>query len=316
MNIQKENNMILSLCPNPSIDSFAGLENFNAGGVNRISFLEEYPGGKGVHVAMAIAELGVSSNLLGFWAGATGEWIKNECIIRNVEVNGVNILGNNRKCYTFLSENPRLHHTELLEPGPKIGEADFNQFISLFEREVSEYETICMSGSWPTGAPENAYAELISIAKKNGKKVMLDCTGIQLENALETGFFGLHLNHHEAKELCGSTDINSLQKFLDDKVELIALTKGGDGLEIAYKNQIIRAKISLSPKEIISTVGSGDCLTAGIAYGLDKKLELSEIAAWGVACGSANCLNKDLGMIKKQDVEMMLRQVQIETNEK
>ena len=313
MTIQKENSMILSLCPNPSIDSFAGLQNFNAGGVNRISFLEEYPGGKGVHVALAIAELGAASNLMCLWAGTTGEWIKKECILKNVEVKGLSIPGNNRKCYTFLSENPELDHTELLEPGPEIGQEEFNRFISLFESEVSVYEVICMSGSWPTGAPENAYAELIKIAKKHDKKVMLDCTGIQLENALKEGFFGIHLNHHEAKTLCGATDIISLRKFLGDKVELIALTKGKDGLELAYREQIISAKISLSRDQIISTVGSGDCLTAGIAYGLDKKLDLSEIAVWGVASGSANCLNKDLGMIKMKDVEMMLKQVQIAT---
>lgn len=308
--------MILSLCPNPSIDSYAGLENFHPGSVNRFSFLEEFPGGKGVHVALAIAELGLSSRLFGFWAGGSGEWIKSECALRNVEVKGRSISGNNRKCYTFISENPDLHNTELLEPGPKLRDFDFNHFVSLFEGKIAESEIICMSGSWPEGAPENGYAQLIKIAAKNHKKVILDCTGIQLENALKEGFFGIHLNHHEAKALCGANDINSLQKFLGDKVELIALTSGGEGLELAYKNETIKAKINIAPNEVISTVGSGDRLTAGIAYALDQKLKLSEIAAWGTACGTANCLNKDLGMLKKQDVEMMLKQVQIETYEK
>lgn len=307
--------MILSLCPNPSVDAYARISDFRLREVNRISKLEDYPGGKGIHVALALAELGISSKLLGIWAGGSGDWIINECKAKNVGVNGVSIEGNNRKCYTFISENPELHHTELLEPGPKFNNTDYEKFIALFIKEVSEANLICMSGSWPPGSPNDGYAQLIRTAKKHHKKVILDCTGIQLENALKEGFFGIHLNHHEAKALCGATDIKSLKSFLGDKVELIALTRGDEGLELAYQNEIIKAKIKLSANEIVSTVGSGDCLTAGIAYAFNQKLKLSEIAAWGAACGSANCLSKDLGMLKRQDVNKMLKQVQIETYE-
>jgi len=80
--------MILSVCPNPSIDTYAWLDNFESGGVNRIKKLEEYPGGKGVHVALAIAELGGRSKLLANWAGNNGDWIKKECINRNIEISG------------------------------------------------------------------------------------------------------------------------------------------------------------------------------------------------------------------------------------
>ncbi|WP_081209307.1 1-phosphofructokinase family hexose kinase [Salegentibacter sediminis] len=307
--------MILNLCPNPSIDSYARIPDFKLGEVNRISALEDYPGGKGVHVALAIAELGFSSKLLGFWAGGSGDWIIQECKTKKVEIDGVNIRGNNRKCYTFISENTKLHHTELLEPGPKINHSHFEEFITLFNREVTKAEFICMSGSWPAESPNDGYAQLIEIAKKYHKKVILDCTGIQLQNALKEGFFGIHLNHHEAKTICGATDIRTLREFLGDKVQFIVLTKGAEGLELAYRDEIIKAKISLPPSQVISTVGSGDCLTAGIALALNQKLKLSEIATWGVACGTANCLNKELGMLKKQDVEKMLKQVQIETYE-
>ncbi|SKB70796.1 tagatose 6-phosphate kinase [Salegentibacter holothuriorum] len=307
--------MILSLCLNPSIDSYAQISAFKPGEVNRISSLEEFPGGKGVHVAMALGELGTNSRLLGFWAGGTGDWIRKQCETRKVGSNGVSIGGNNRKCYTFISENSSLHHTELLEPGPELTNNDFENFLEIFKNESAEAEFICISGSCPKNAPEDAYAQLIRIAKEQQKKVILDCTGVQLEKALEEGFFGIHLNHIEAKAICGSSDIKALQEFLGDKVQLIALTRGSEGLELAYRNRIIKAKITLSREEIISTVGSGDCLTAGIAFALYNQMEHSQIAAWGAACGSANCLNKDLGMLKKEDVERMLKQVEIETYE-
>ncbi len=307
--------MILSLCPNPSIDSYARISDFLPGGVNRISSLEEFPGGKGIHVALAIAELGVSSSLLGFWAGGSGDWIRKECTDKKVETVGVDITGNNRKCYTFISENSELNHTELLEPGPKLSESDFEGFEKVFRKEIAQTDFICMAGSWPANAPKDAYARLVKIANANHKKVILDCTGVQLDNALQEGFFGLHLNHHEAKALCGSEDIKTLRQFLGEKVEVIALTRGSEGLELAYKNKIINARVKLDPEDIISTVGSGDCLTAGITYALSEQMELTEIAVWGAACGTANCLNKDLGMLKKNDVVKLLKQVQIKDYE-
>ncbi|MBI6116819.1 1-phosphofructokinase family hexose kinase [Salegentibacter maritimus] len=307
--------MILSLCLNPSIDSYAHIKGFEPGSVNRIESLKEYPGGKGVHVAMALAELGANSRLLGFWSGAAGEWIKNQCEALKVASNGVSVSGNNRKCYTFISENSALHHTELLEPGPTLSVNDFENFLEVFQNESAKSDFVCISGSCPKNAPEDAYAQLIRIAKQQQKKVILDCTGIQLEKALEEGFFGIHLNHIEAKSLCGSSKIEDLQEFFGDKVQLIALTRGSEGLELAYENKIIKSQIKLPREEIISTVGSGDCLTAGIAFALHKQLKHSEIAAWGAACGTANCLNEDLGMLKKEDVERMLKKVQIKTYE-
>lgn len=71
--------MILSVCPNPSIDILAQIDGFVAGRVNRIIAQKSYPGGKGVHVALAIAEIHNDSNLLAFWDGPTGKWVKEEC---------------------------------------------------------------------------------------------------------------------------------------------------------------------------------------------------------------------------------------------
>lgn len=307
--------MVLSICPNPSIDCYAWIDDFKKAGVNRFTNIEEYPGGKGVHVALALAELEVDSKVLGFWGGHTGGWIKEQFQSRAVQFGGVELEENNRRCYTLISNNPNLNHTEFLEPGPVITNEDFESFLKEFGEQSKDAEFISMSGSWPSKAPKDGYRKLIQLAKHQGTKVILDCTGKQLEEALKVGFFGIHLNHKEAEALCGSSDIKALRKFLGNKVDLIALTKGSEGLELAYKGNIIQAKIKINPNEIISTVGSGDCLTAGILYALNKKLNLTEVAAWGAACGTANCLNKDLGMLKKTDVERLIKTVKIKTYE-
>ncbi len=298
--------MILSLCPNPSKDCYAWLDKFELGGVNRIEGLQEYPGGKGVHVALAIRELGGLSRLFANWSGGAGEWIKDACVKKGLEISGIKLEGNNRKCHTFRSLNPDILNTELLEPGPNMKTENWEEFKTCFKAEMKKVNLICFSGSWPTDAPKDAYLQLINLTEK-GKKIFLDCSGTQLKEALKSSFFGLHLNEEEAFKLCGSTDFETLLETLADKVELVALTRGKEGLWMRYKGVTYISNVKID--KVISTVGSGDCLTGGILWALEQNLEPSEIAAYGVACGAANCLNEDLGMFKREDVEKLLPKV-------
>lgn len=303
--------MILSVCPNPSIDTYAWLNKIDQAKINRIEELKEYPGGKGVHVALAIAELGEDSGIFGNWGGVTGTWIKKACSQKGIKISGIGLDGNNRKCYTFRSSNPDFNNTELLEPGPVMRAKNWRDLKKSFEKEIKNTNLICLSGSWPKNAPEDAYLQLITIAKKQNKNIFLDCSGIQLLNALQSSFFALHLNEHEAFQLCGSKDFEVLLKKLENKVELIAMTRGKKGLWMWYRGKTYIANVKID--SVISTVGSGDCLTAGIAWAFEKGLKPEQIASYGVACGAANCLNEDLGMLQKKDVEKLLPEVNCKT---
>ncbi len=297
--------MILCICPNPSIDTYAWLDEFKNGTVNRIRELEEFPGGKGVHVAFALNELGCDVSLFGNWAGNNGQWLKKISQKMGIHPSGIVLKGNNRKCYTFRTKEKRFDNTELLEPGPYMTVNNWEKFLNRFTKQIKFHDLICMSGSWPKGAPDDAYLQLLQICNKNRTKAILDCSGIQLENALKTNFFGLHINEHEANEAFGTHGIEEVFDFLKDKVSLVALTKGKEGLYLGSKNKWLHANVTIN--KVISSVGSGDCLTAGIAYGIVHGLTLEDTAKYGVACGAANCLNEDLGMLKASEVQRLLR---------
>lgn len=292
--------MILCICPNPSIDSYAYFNAFEIGSVNRMEKIKPYPGGKATHVALALAEMGKQVTLFGFWGGTTGQWIKKECEKRGIQVEGVELSENNRQCYTFRSDDASVANTEILEPGPTISPEDWESFTIKLQEFVERSEMVNLSGSWPKGVPENASQVVAQSCKGLNKRLMLDGTGIQLKNALQSGFYGLHINEHEAKDLFGTEDAEKVQGALKDNVQLLALTKGKKGLYLADGTEVVHA---LKPLEkVISTVGSGDCLTAGILYALSENRSLEEVARYGAAFGAANCVNDDLGMLKHKDV--------------
>lgn len=301
--------MILCVCPNPSIDTYAWMPDFTKGDVNRMTRTAEFPGGKATHVALALAELGAEAELMGVWAGGAGQWIQQASKEKGVSCSGPTVSGNNRKCFTFRSDDPQFDNTELLEPGPELSQEDWNRFLETFKARLKEADFICMSGSWPKNAPDDAYRQLLDLAAARNKKVLLDCSGKQLEEAMKTGCFGLHVNQSEAEKFCGSSNLKDLLEKLDGKVDLVALTKGAKGLELYYNQEVVHAKVEIP--HVVSTVGSGDCLTAGIAYALtQEEITVKEIAAYGVACGAANCLIEDLGMLQNSDVQELLHKVQ------
>lgn len=296
---------VLVVCPNPSVDIYAQVDGFNIGTTTRIKKEARYPGGKGVHVAMALAELGVDVTLLGFWGGVTGDWIKEE--IKNhypsIVVEGISIKEWSRSCYTFKSKG-KDNDSELLGTGPQLTGQDYDGFFDLAIEQMSKTDFVVLSGSWPMGAPSDGYARLIEFANSMNLKTFLDCTGEQLTNALKLNPFLIHLNKHEVMEVTKSEDFETARKQISGLVENSAITNGSKGLY--YNEEGAEVHSLYTVEKVISTVGSGDCLLAGIVTGHLRGASAKEIANLGAACGAANCLREELGMFYKADVLKLL----------
>ncbi|MBR11239.1 MAG: 1-phosphofructokinase, partial [Rickettsiales bacterium] len=211
----------------------------------------------------------------------------------------------NRSCYTFKSKS-EFDDTEILGTGPTITNQDFENLIKAVQSSLEKVDYIALSGSWPKGSPENGYASIIKLCHQANKPTMLDCTGIQLSNALQVKPTAVHLNRKEITEFYGC-DFNEAKSIILTSCEIAAITDGSKGLHLLNKDQSFHSLTKVD--QVISTIGSGDCLTAGVVAGLAQAMSLQEVANLGAACGAANCLREDLGMLRKSDVEMLLMQL-------
>ena len=302
--------MILCLCPNPSIDTFAWVDHILPGEANRIQREKRFPGGKGVHVALAAAELGEKVQLLAFWAGPTGHWIKTKCEELGVTCRGPEINDWSRTCVTFKSKGD-YHDTELLGAGPTIDAKDFERFVIEYQQLVANADGICMSGSWPHGAPPDAYAQLVAIAQNTDTPVLIDTTGEQLQHALTKRPTGVHLNRSEVQSLLNESDVRTAARRLAQQCEYAIVTSGSDGLFLAHDGDVVHAHCHVD--DVYSAVGSGDCLLAGFAVALVRGTSIRDAARLAVACGAANCVREDLGMLYRTDVERLLPSVTVST---
>ncbi|GJM29716.1 MAG: tagatose-6-phosphate kinase [Cyclobacteriaceae bacterium] len=298
--------MILVVCPNPSVDTFMKIDAFKPSAVNRALSEEHYPGGKGVHVALAIAEYGEQVCLLGFWGGPTGSWIKQQCIAQGVECVGPVLTQLNRFCIT-INQPGSFNETELLGTGPLIQKEHLDECYKVFESKLSEASIVVVSGSLPPQCPVDFYHNLIKRAHVRGRKCLIDTTGEVLKVALDAKPFGVHLNEQESQQATGTSDIKGIVERLGDQITLKIITQGAKGLFFAKYGDMLHANVALD--KVFSTVGSGDCLMAGVAIAICKGYDNKKTAKLAVAFGAANCLRKELGMLFKKDIESLIPQV-------
>lgn len=301
--------MILVLCANPAVDVLLRLDALRMGEVNRVRAERRYPGGKGVHVAMALRELGEEVLLLGVWGGLTGRWVREQCAALGVPCEGPEVSEWTRTCLAIQTAGEG-GETEVLGCGPAVTLHELNVLRDAWTRALRSAKGYCISGSLPGGAPSSFYADLVSEAESTGVHGFLDCTGPAFAAAALRGPFGVHLNQHESRALTGHEDLAASAREIAQRVGQAAITAGKEGLFLAEGAHVWRARVAVP--EVISAVGSGDCLTAGLALARARGLPAKEAARWGVACGAANCLREELGMLHRADVERLLPQVQVE----
>ncbi|MEP3390248.1 MAG: hexose kinase [Reichenbachiella sp.] len=301
--------MILVVCLNPSIDCLQTYsERFRLGAVNRVATEKKYPGGKGVHVAMAAAEMESKVKLLGFWGGHAGDWMRESCTAKGIEALGIEVEGENRRCITMISADG-LDETEILGAGPKITPQDVERFLRLFRQHIKEVDVVVLSGSLPPGCPDDLYARLIEIGHASDVPTWIDCTGNPLKHALDTNPFGIHLNHKEALAYTNKVDLSEATAVLQQQVNVVALTRGSRGLVLSSAEDSVEGSVQVG--HIYCTVGSGDCLVAGLAISTYHSRSLQEAARLAVAMGSANCMSTPLGLVQKAHVDELHKKIKI-----
>ncbi len=302
--------MILCVCPNPSVDTRVTVDDFSPAQVHRAISEEHFPGGKGTHVALAARELGEDVVLAGFWAGPTGEWIRARCEEQGVQCVGPQVEGWSRSCLTFQSKGV-YNETELLGCGPCLEENDVMQLQGAIENLLSRAACLTLSGSWPQGAPRGGYAGLVRLAHEYSTPVFLDCTGDEFRRALDEKPFAVHLNREEAAELLGEREPLKAAQLLAQSSTMAVVTAGAAGAYFVQDGEAIHARCEID--EVQSAVGAGDCLLAGLAVAKARGFSFEGAARLATACGAANCLRPELGMLQRADVESLLKSAVIKS---
>ena len=286
--------MIVCVSPNPALDRCIWLTELRLGAVNRARHAEATPGGKAANVALAARALGASVRYVGLLGGATGQAVAEGLLAHGVEVESVPTRAPTRVNLELLDEQGV---TEVLEPGATPSEQELeslrarcDQLFAACPRE----SVVAFSGSLPSGVTPSLYRELVTLAKAQGLRAILDTSGSWLEQGLCAHPDFVKPNREEAeavlsRRIITAEDAGSAVSELVRRGAAAAIVSlGPDGLVGADGTQLYQ--VTPPRVEARSAVAAGDASIAGLAVALERGDGPVEQLRFAAACGAANCL--------------------------
>ncbi|NIZ47705.1 1-phosphofructokinase family hexose kinase (plasmid) [Entomospira nematocerorum] len=303
---------IATITLNPAIDTIYHVDHWVEGSINRIRSHLRCAGGKGINVAKVLRTLGADVSCLGFIGGHHGRLLADLMQQRSLINQMTSIRAETRICINILSQ----HHTELLEQGPSIMDHEVEQFIQQLNAilQDKQLKIVVISGSLPASLPKDFYSTIIDLIKKQGVSVLLDSSGSSLWSTYNTPPMVLKVNESEwmeYKEHLSWNDETLEDSLLRMKsIPIILITQGKDGAIAKWYQEIYH--IHHDPQsQIINATGSGDSVSAGLAFGIAQDLPVEEILQLAIACGIDNTQHLEAGTITPKTVEELKSSITI-----
>ena len=305
---------ILTVTLNPAVDTRYEIDNVKVGEVNRVLNKVETPGGKGLNVSNVLNKLGADVIATGFLGGAKGTFIEEKLEMKGISKDFLKVNNETRTCMAIIDNNKKI--TEILESGSPVSLDEKENFIKKYSELLEKVEIVDMSGSLPKGVPSTFYKDLIDIANKLNKKVILDTSGEALKEGIKANPYLIKPNVDEMEFLLGKK-IENIDEVIENAKEIqkngvsnVMVTLGGDGGLLVTKDSVYQGTF---PKvNIENTVGSGDSSVAGYIFGLSKDMSDIEKFKYALACGTSNAMLKNTGDIDIDTVSKLMEEIKVE----
>ena len=299
---------------NTSLDTALEADELALGAVNRVRSARSWPGGKGLHVAVAAAALGEPVRLVGLIDAAHRREFEDVLGERGVEFQGVETSGRLRTCLA-VRDRGGARITEILEPGPELDERTRQALRERFQAEAARSDVAVLSGSLPGGFEASTYGDLVRAAREAGVRCLVDASGELLRQAVDACPYLVKPNREEAEALTGqivdgpAAAARTARALAGRGVGVAVISLGGDGAVAAQGDRAWYGWVELP--RVANPVGSGDCLLGGLAVALARGMDPASALRLGVACGSANALSPETGWVQRADIDALLPRVQV-----
>lgn len=295
--------MICTCTMNPSLDYYMEFEKpVQPDSVNR-SQLEYYEaGGKGINVSIVLNNLQIPTRACGFLGGFTRDFYIT--LLQKYEYIQPN--------FTYIDGNTRINvkltgqedETDLNAAGPYITSSDMENLMKKMER-LDEGDYFVLAGNCPKYLSSDIHT-MLENAVKDKVRVCLDTNAEIIRDVLADGPFlitrsqaeleaelGRKLSPEEtaaeAEAMCRQGAQHVLVLMDSAKEALLACSQGLFACEVVHQ------------EKAVSTVGTGDSLTAGFLMNYLRTGDPLDSFRFGACCGSATAYSKGLATREKID---------------
>ncbi len=304
---------ILTLTISPTVDTSTHVEAVVPERKLRCAQPVSEPGGGGVNVAHALRRFGVDATAMITAGGRTGQLLIDMLNAEGIAMRVIPIREFTRENVTVREDATTLQYRFCM-PGPTLQTDEWDAIVRELESVSPAPDFFVLSGSMPPGLPDDAYAELVRIARDRGSRVIVDTSGPPLKSALEAGVFLVKPNLSELASLEGD-------RWIEDDVHLRAAARrlvtehnavaavvslGAAGALAVTRDGMMRIPAPAVPQQ--SKVGAGDSMVAGIVWGLAQDWSVFDAAVLGVAAGAAAVMTPGTELCSREDTERLYAQ--------
>lgn len=285
--------MILCLCPSPAIDMTYHVDALHVGESTRVRSLTRRAGGKAVNVACVLHAVGADGHVLAPVGGPAGAEFAELLRATGVPADLVPDPAPTRTTIAVVDSGGQA--SVLLEPAVT---RDWPALLARAEALIPAAEVVVVSGSMPEGAPPDALATVIALARAAGRPIIVDTSGPALLQALDAGATLVKPNAAELAQVAPEQpDPVLAARTLATRYAgtVVVASLGADGAVLAGPDGACHARPGAALTG--NPTGAGDALVAGLARGLAAGHAVPELLAESVALSAAAVLHPFAGRL-------------------
>ncbi|MCL4176873.1 MAG: 1-phosphofructokinase [Verrucomicrobia bacterium] len=272
---------------NPAIDQTVMIPRFRANAVNRVMGEQRTAGGKGINVATFLADYGVPVVVTGFLGRANAGLFEAHFAAKKIEDRLVRVDGSTRVNLKILNRVEG-EVTDINFPGLRPTREEICSLYAELGRLLRDRGWFVLSGSLPSGCPDDTYFSLVDALRREGCQVLLDTAGEALRQGVMAQPTVIKPNVRELEEALGrtlSTEMDLVEAargLVEEGVECVIVSRGAEGalwvdsdgaLSARYRGRVM----------LETTVGAGDALVAGYLAGRGERLDSEAAACLAIA---------------------------------
>jgi 1-phosphofructokinase len=271
-------------------------------------------GGQGIWVARMVGELGAWPVACSFVGGETGAVIEHLLDSMPGELRVTRTAGASGSYVVDRRRGERNLIAHQVAPPPSRHELD--DLFSATAAAALEADVLVVCNPYPGDSlPLELFADLVSDARGNGTRVLVDLSTPRLDHALAGAPDLVKINDWELAEyvygpVSQPDEMRAAAARLHDAgAATVTITRAGEPAYVLHDGrelELVPPKFDRGARE-----GCGDSMMGGIAAGLAQGMTMEDALVLGAAAGAANFLRHGLGTGSAEVVRDLVRSVHL-----
>lgn len=304
---------VVTITLNPALDLTGSMEKMHVGSVSLVQQGSLHAAGKGVNVAKVLSDLGAQVTVTGFLGQDNQEMFCQLFTEIGANDQFIRLPGATRINVKLVEQSGQV--SDINFPGIHVNEQDIQRFEQRLFQLADDHEYFIIAGSLPSGLSPQRCATWIEQLGLLGKKVLFDSSREALIAGVNAQPWLIKPNEEELAQFVGHPLHSpeecqaAAQQLADKGIANIVVSMGAQGTMWLNQGQWLHAKPPKMP--VVSTVGAGDTLVAGLCWGHMKNMDKSSLITFATALSALAVTQVGVGVPDINKVTALQNDIQL-----